>query len=85
MLERCVGQGAAYLGMIGSRRKVALALKQLEDGGVDTEAIAAIRAPIGLDIGGHSPAEIAVSVVAEMIAVEHGREVVHAMSRKPER
>jgi len=84
VLERCAGKGAAYLGMIGSGRKVALALEQLGQAGMAPETIAEIRAPIGLDLGGRSPAEIAISVVSEMIALQHEREVIYPMSRKPE-
>lgn len=74
VLEALVGRDLAYLGMIGSKRKVAVALKALRECGVPADAIARIRAPIGLDLGGGSPAEIAVAVVAEMIAVAHGRD-----------
>ncbi len=58
-----------YLGMLGSRRKVALTAKALRDWGVGDDAIARMHAPVGLSIGADTPEEIAVSVVAEMIAV----------------
>jgi xanthine dehydrogenase accessory factor len=58
-----------YLGMLGSRRKVALTEKVLRDWGVTDEAIEQVHAPVGLSIGADTPEEIAVSVVAEMIAV----------------
>jgi len=82
VLAACVGQAPAYLGMIGSRRKVATALRTLRDQGVPEAQIAAIRAPIGLDLGGDSPVEIAVSVIAEIIAADHGREEVRPLSRQ---
>ena len=58
-----------YLGMLGSRRKVALTWKLLEGWGVPPERLDDVHAPIGLAIGADTPEEIAVSVVAEMIAV----------------
>ncbi len=58
-----------YLGMIGSRRKVAQVLAALAEQGASAEALARVRAPIGLNIGAETPSEIAVSILAEMIAV----------------
>lgn len=58
-----------YLGMLGSRRKAALTAKQLRDWGVADDAIARIHGPVGMSIGADTPEEIAVSIVAEMIAV----------------
>jgi xanthine dehydrogenase accessory factor len=58
-----------YIGMLGSRRKAALTAKQLRDWDVTEESVSRIRAPIGVSIGADTPEEIAVSVVAEMIAV----------------
>jgi xanthine dehydrogenase accessory factor len=57
-----------YLGMLGSRRKVALTWKLLERWGVPPERLARVHAPVGLALGADTPAEIAISVVAEMIA-----------------
>ncbi|MBA3559741.1 MAG: XdhC family protein [Gemmatimonadaceae bacterium] len=58
-----------YLGMLGSRRKVALTWKMLESWGVPAARLALVHAPIGMAIGADTPEEIAISVVAEMIAV----------------
>lgn len=58
-----------YLGMLGSRRKAALTAKQLREWGVTVESIERIHGPVGLSIGADTPEEIAVSIVAEMIAV----------------
>ncbi|MBX9927595.1 MAG: XdhC family protein [Gemmatimonadaceae bacterium] len=57
-----------YLGMLGSRRKGALAGEVLASWGVPAEAIARIRTPVGLAIGADTPEEIAISVVADLIA-----------------
>jgi xanthine dehydrogenase accessory factor len=60
---------ARYVGMIGSKRKVLAVYKALENQGYRPEEFARVYAPMGLDIGALSPEEIAVSVVAELIAV----------------
>lgn len=60
---------ARYVAMIGSKRKVITVVKELEQEGVPREALERIHAPMGLEIGAVTPEEIAVSVVAEMIAV----------------
>lgn len=61
--------GATYLGMIGSNRKVTRVFEELTARGIPREALAHVHAPIGLDIGADSPAEIAVSVIAEVLKV----------------
>ncbi|MCD4691253.1 XdhC family protein [bacterium] len=62
----------AYLGMIGSEQKVEAAFDDLEAEGIPRDELSRIHAPIGLDIGAETPDEIAVSVVAEIIAERHG-------------
>src|SRR5437588_422288 len=57
-----------YVGMIGSRRKVRLIFDDLAAKGVSAEALARVHAPLGLDIGSQTVPEIAVSIVAELIA-----------------
>jgi xanthine dehydrogenase accessory factor len=61
-----------YLGLIGSRAKVARIFDALAAEGMPGECLARVRAPIGLDIGAVTPAEIAISILAEMIAVRRG-------------
>jgi xanthine dehydrogenase accessory factor len=63
-----------YLGLIGSRAKVARIYDLLLAEGMLPEALEAIHAPIGFDIGAVTPAEIAVSILAELIAVRRGAE-----------
>jgi xanthine dehydrogenase accessory factor len=58
-----------YLGMIGSATKRKLVFEKLRAAGVDDGFIARVRTPIGLDIGARTHEEIAVSVVAELIAL----------------
>jgi xanthine dehydrogenase accessory factor len=72
-LRALVGRDLRYLGMIGSRAKVVRVYDALAAEGVAPECLSRVHAPIGLDIGAVTPAEIAVSILAEMIAVRHGR------------
>jgi xanthine dehydrogenase accessory factor len=62
-----------YLGLIGSRAKVARIYDELTAHATPEEALAHVHAPIGLDIGAVTPEEIAVSILAELIAVKHGK------------
>lgn len=62
-----------YLGLIGSRAKVARIYDALRDEGMPAERLTRVHAPIGLDIGAVTPQEIAVSILAELIAVKHGK------------
>jgi len=71
-LRALLGQPAAYIGMIGSRRKVAAIFNLLRDEGADRRLLERVRAPIGLDIGAEGPAEIALSVAAEIVAALRG-------------
>ena len=73
-----------YLGLIGSRAKVARIYDELlKDGRLPTERLERVHAPIGLDIGAVTPQEIAVSIIAELIAVKHGKEHPAAMRWTP--
>jgi len=72
-LRQVIGSSAAYVGMIGSRRRVRAVLDRLEREGVSRELIGRIYSPIGLEIGAETPEEIAVSILAEVIHVRrHG-------------
>jgi xanthine dehydrogenase accessory factor len=69
VLRWAVTTRAGYIAMIGSKRKVISVVRELEKEGLPAETFQRIHAPMGLDIGAVTPEEIAVSVVAEMIAV----------------
>jgi xanthine dehydrogenase accessory factor len=69
VLAWAVRTEARYVGMIGSKRKVLAVYKALENEGYRPEEFARVYAPMGLDIGALSPEEIAVSIVAELIAI----------------
>ena len=60
------GTTVSYIGLLGSRRKTVLINEMLREHGVADERIHAIHAPVGLDLGGRTPAEIALSVLAEI-------------------
>ena len=62
-----------YLGLIGSRAKVARLTEVLEGEGVPAEQLRRVRSPVGLDLGAVTPQEIAVSILAELIGVKYGR------------
>jgi xanthine dehydrogenase accessory factor len=73
--------GAGYVGMIGSRRKVRMVFEALRGSGVSEEQLSRVYAPLGLDIGADSPAEIAVSSIAEILAVLRGRTAGHLQGK----
>lgn len=66
-LKLAVQKQNAYVGMMGSRRKVAIVKEELQKEGIAKELLDKVYAPIGLDIGARTPEEIAVSVVAQII------------------
>lgn len=77
-LAVAIDSSAAYVGMIGSKRKVRTILEGLEKAGAARERLLAVHAPIGLEIGAITPGEIAVSVCAELVAVRRGRAGIDA-------
>lgn len=71
-LRLVVDSPAAYVGMIGSKRRVGAVLGHLVEEGADPESVARVRTPIGLDIGAETPEEIAVAIMAEIIMERRG-------------
>ncbi|MGH6653849.1 MAG: XdhC family protein [Actinocrinis sp.] len=63
---------AGFVGAIGSRRTCAKRVERLRDAGIDDARLARLRSPIGLDLGGPSPQEVAVSIGAEIVAARYG-------------
>ncbi len=76
VLSEIAGRGCAYLGMIGSSRKVAALQEALLEQGVAVEAIDRIYTPVGVDIDDGTPGEIAIGVLAEILAVKNQRGVL---------
>ena len=72
-LEAAVRSPAGYVGLVGSRRKTVLIYEELLKNGISLERLKAVHAPIGLDIGAKTPEEIALSIVAEIVAFREGK------------
>lgn len=72
-LEIALASPARYIGALGSKKTHAKRVAALEESGHDEAAIARIHSPIGLDLGGRKAEEIALSVIAEVVAVGHGK------------
>jgi len=72
-LKAALASPAGYIGAMGSRRTTEARAAALREEGVGDEDLARIRAPIGLDIGSRTPAEVAVAVAAEIVSVRRGR------------
>ena len=84
LLQAMIAEDFAYLGMIGSKTKVAKFFLRLKAAGVPESLFQRVSAPIGLDIGAETPEEIAVSIVAELVRVRRGQDQpVLAMSEYP--
>jgi xanthine dehydrogenase accessory factor len=85
-LRAVIGSAAASIGMIGSANKVRAIFAQLRDEGVSAESLEGIHAPIGLDIGAETPAELALCIMAEIVAVGGGKlegRTAPSLSRAP--
>jgi xanthine dehydrogenase accessory factor len=74
VLAQAIREDCAYIGMIGSKAKVRKMFAVLEEKGVDSSLLKKVHAPIGLDIKGEGPYEIAVSILAELIAEKNRAE-----------
>lgn len=72
MLEAALKTDAGYIGMIGSRKKVADVFAQLRSEGMEEAVLRKVYAPIGLDLGAETPEEIALSILAEIMMVRNG-------------
>lgn len=71
-LESALKTKARYIGLMGSRRKNLMIYRRLLDQGVSLERLKEVHAPVGLDIGGLQPEELAVSIMSEIIMVRRG-------------
>jgi molybdopterin adenylyltransferase len=74
MLGAALRSPARFIGVMGSRRHVAPYLEDLRGMGFTEEDLARIRSPVGLDLGGRRPEEIALSIAAGLVAAENGRD-----------
>jgi xanthine dehydrogenase accessory factor len=83
-LRHFVASDFRYLGFLGSRRKVRVLINKLRAEGVPQNHLDRIHAPIGLDLGAETPEEIAVSIIAEIMAVVAGRDAAPLSGRNGE-
>lgn len=81
-LENIVKKQHAYIGMIGSRKRAALVKELVIEAGGDPEVVNHVHSPIGLNIGGETPEEIAVSIMAEIIEVKNCRKSCGGYSKE---
>lgn len=73
-LRAAIAARPAYIGMIGSKRRTNIVLDKLREEGFDPDELKKVRAPIGLDIGAVSPEEVALAILAEIVAERRGGE-----------
>jgi xanthine dehydrogenase accessory factor len=71
-LRAAIAAEPSYIGMIGSKRRTNIVLEKLREEGADEERLNKVRAPIGLDIGAVSPEEVALAILAEIVAERRG-------------
>ena len=71
-LQAAIDSKPDYIGMIGSKRRTNFVLDKLREEGADEDRLKRVRAPIGLDIGADSPEEVALAILAEIVAERHG-------------
>ena len=76
-LTAAAGKNAQYVGLVGSKRKVFRLIERVRARRGEDFPLERVFAPVGLDIGAVSPEEIAVSIVAELVALRHGRPAAH--------
>ncbi|HEX9512253.1 MAG TPA: XdhC family protein [Puia sp.] len=70
-LEQALGIRSAYVGFVASKKKKATLFDYLEQSGIDRQRLATVRSPAGININAKSPEEVAVSILAEIIQVQH--------------
>jgi xanthine dehydrogenase accessory factor len=73
-LELALASDAFYVGVIGGRRNQERKRERLREAGVGEDALARLAGPTGLDLGAESPAEVALSIIAEVLAARNGRQ-----------
>ena len=76
-IRRCIDRGAKYIGMLGSRKKIASIKENLKSEGISDESLDAIYAPIGINTGGDSVAEIAFGIFGEILSVKNNCQINH--------
>jgi xanthine dehydrogenase accessory factor len=83
-LAATVGKGLRFVGLLGSKPKVVHIFSALEERGIPRQDLVQVHSPLGLEIGATTPEEIAVSILAEMIAIRRGVDPSQARSMRME-
>jgi xanthine dehydrogenase accessory factor len=73
VLRNVLRRPAGYIGLLGSRKRGAAIRDMLSGEGFSAQELARIHAPIGLDLGGKGSADVALAILAEIVAVNHGK------------
>ena len=76
VLQTLSGFKLRYVGLLGDRQRIREDTKALRAMGVDEKFVSSIKGPVGADIGAKTPAEIALSIMAEVVATRHGKPVI---------
>ena len=76
-LAGVIHKDVSYIGMIGSSKKIKALFEKLSGKGVTMEQLEAVYTPIGLDLGGETPEEIALSIMSEILMIKNGRDGSH--------
>jgi len=76
VLQALSGFELRYVGLLGDRQRVKEDLAGLRARGVDERFVSSIRGPVGADIGARTPSEIALSIMAEVVATKYGKKVL---------
>jgi xanthine dehydrogenase accessory factor len=71
-LRSVIALDVDYVGLIGSKRRTNIVLQRLRENGAEEERLERVRAPVGLDIGAVTPEEVALAIMAEIVAVRRG-------------
>ena len=82
LVKKYINSGAAYIGLIGSRPKIKQFARELEEEGITAKSFEKIHAPIGIQLGGKNPAEIAISILAEVIQEKNTKKMLDSVSLK---
>lgn len=76
-LYYCINKNTRYIGVIGSKLKVKTMMESLKSKGIDDNKLSKIYSPIGLSLGGNSPAEVALSIISEIMLIKNKGKLEH--------
>ncbi len=81
-LEEVIHSNARYIGVMGSKRKVKIMMENLKNKGVEESLLEKAYTPIGLDLGGETPEEIAISILSEILLIKNKGSLIHMKSTR---